>query len=194
MFGLLYSSLHYPEAKEWRHRQIYQLLTDRFASPDSKNCTNLQAYCGGTYQALVAHMDYIKNLGYNAIWISPSVAQAEGNNYSYHGYWAADYYSSNPNFGTEDDLKNMIKEAHKRDIWVMADVVYNHVGNCGNPFNPDPLDYSCIKQFNKQEYFHSPNCQIDYNTQQSVWDCRIAGLPDLNQSVPFVKDTLLAWA
>lgn len=85
--------------------------------------------------------------------------QAEDNNGSYHGYWAGDFYVTNPYFGTDDDLKNMIIEAHKRDIWVMADVVYNHVGNCKG----GPLDYSCIAQFSTNESYHS-YCEIkDYN-------------------------------
>lgn len=82
----------------------------------------------------------------------------------------------------------MITEAHKRNMWVMADVVYNHVGNCAG----GAYDYSCITTFPKAEYYH-PDCDIDYNNEWSVMNCRIAGLPDLNQSVSFVNQTLLNW-
>lgn len=73
-------------------------------------------------------------------------------------------------------------------MWVMADVVYNHVGNCAG----GAYDYSCITTFPKAEYYH-PDCDIDYNNEWSVMNCRIAGLPDLNQSVSFVNQTLLNW-
>ena len=48
-------------------------MTDRFASVEEKPCVDLFKYCGGTYAALLSKLDYIKNLGYNAIWISPTV-------------------------------------------------------------------------------------------------------------------------
>lgn len=46
----------------------------------------------------------------------------------YHGYWQTNIYEVNPNFGTADDLKRLVEECHKRGIWVMLDVVGNHVG------------------------------------------------------------------
>lgn len=57
--------------------------------------------------------------GANAIWISPMVENTPG---GFHGYWAKNIYKINPNFGSEEDLKNLISECHRRDIWVMLDV------------------------------------------------------------------------
>ncbi|CAJ0901338.1 15714_t:CDS:2, partial [Entrophospora sp. SA101] len=72
---------------EWRSRTIYQLLTDRFAqSPGQENpslCSNnfneteIRHYCGGTFNGIVNKLDYLKNLGFDAIWISPVVKQVE---------------------------------------------------------------------------------------------------------------------
>lgn len=65
-------------------------------------------------------------MGFDAIWISPVV-----DNYpqGYHGYWARNMYGVNTNFGSAADLKNFVQAAHAKDIWVMVDVVGNHMGN-----------------------------------------------------------------
>ncbi|CAL6030133.1 Alpha_amylase [Hexamita inflata] len=127
---LTVSSFAFPNPLEFCSRRIYQVLTDRFAGTNQNNCNDLYSYCGGNYIGLISKLDYIRNLGYNAIWISPTVEQAQNSNNAYHGYWFSNFYGTNPHFGSAQDLKNLINEAHKRDIWVIADVVYNHVGNC----------------------------------------------------------------
>ncbi|CAL5978070.1 1 [Hexamita inflata] len=189
MLGLL-TTFAFPDPREFRKRRIYQLLTDRFAGTNQNNCNDLHSYCGGNYQGLIGKLDYIKNLGYNAIWISPTVEQAQNSNQAYHGYWFSNFYGTNPHFGSAQDLKDMINEAHKRDIWVLADVVYNHVGNCYG----GSQDFSCITTFPKGEYYHN-DCQVsDWNNQWQVQNCRLSGLPDLNQDHQFVRSELLKWA
>jgi len=102
-------------------------LTDRFEKGDgSKGNCDLRYYCGGNYQGLINRLDYIKDLGFDAIWISPIVDNYDN---GYHGYWARKIYEVNSHFGTKDDLKRLVTECHKRDIWVMVDVVGNHMGN-----------------------------------------------------------------
>ena len=83
-------------------------------------------------------------MGFDAIWISPVVENIDG---GYHGYWASHWEKMNPHFGDENDLKNLVDECHKRDIWVMVDVVANHVGPVG-------MDFSRIYPFNKNEHYH----------------------------------------
>jgi alpha-amylase len=176
MFGTLSIVLAYPNAKDWRSRRVYQIMTDRFASTNPGNCDNLGNYCGGNYRGLIQKLDYIKNLGFDAIWISPTQYQAENKDNLYHGYSNSDLYRANPRFGSEDDLKDFVREAHKRDIWVMADVIYNHMGNCWG----DDNNFQCIKTFPKREHYHDL-CQINnYNNEWEVWNCRLANLPDLN--------------
>lgn len=63
-------------------------------------------------------------MGFDAIWISP-IPENYGNDY--HGYAALNWDNPNPHFGTADDLKSMVNAAHKRGMWVMLDVVANHV-------------------------------------------------------------------
>jgi alpha-amylase len=65
-------------------------------------------------------------MGFDAIWISPVVDNYDG---GYHGYWARDMYGINSHYGGANALKTLVAECHKRDIWVMVDIVANHMGN-----------------------------------------------------------------
>eukprot|EP01015_Nassula_variabilis_P011176 TRINITY_DN1906_c0_g1_i16.p1 TRINITY_DN1906_c0_g1~~TRINITY_DN1906_c0_g1_i16.p1 ORF type:complete len:412 (+),score=80.11 TRINITY_DN1906_c0_g1_i16:75-1310(+) len=189
--AILYISLCKTK-EEWKSRVIYQLLTDRFAkdTPTNEGCQDLRSYCGGTFQGIMKNLDYIQEMGFNAIWISPVVENVDDNYMGYHGYHAKNFYKINPKFGTEEDLKALVDDCHKRDVWVMVDVVTNHIG---------PLkehNYSQIFPFNKPEYYHN-SCEIkqeDYlYNQQIVEDCWLHDLPDLNQSHPFVREQLNQW-
>ena len=81
-------------AEEWKSRTIYQLLTDRFARNDGAayDCGNLGNYCGGGYQGIINHLDYITGMGFDAIWISPIVDNYDG---GYHGYWGRNLFGLN---------------------------------------------------------------------------------------------------
>lgn len=174
---------------EWKSKTIYQLLTDRFARQDgsTKACSNLGNYCGGNYRGLIKNLDYIQEMGFDAIWITPILKNLDG---GYHGYWATDLYALNDHFGTEQDFKDLVSELHKRGMWIMVDVVANHVAPVGK-------DYSKINPFNQAEHYHS-YCIIsdsDFAThnQHNIENCRLADLPDLNQDNAFVRKTLLDW-
>lgn len=101
----------------WAGRTIYQLLTDRFAKPlnasSNAKCKNLSNYCGGTFDGIEAHLDYIHALGFDAIWISPIPENTRG---GYHGYWMKNLYEINTHFGTMQSLKSMVSAAHKRSF------------------------------------------------------------------------------
>lgn len=138
LLAALFSAVKTGDANGWKKRAVYQLVTDRFAkgSGDKSNC-NLAAqpyYCGGDFDGIVKNLQYIKNLGFDAIWISPVVDNTDN---GFHGYWARNWNKINDHFGGEDGLKRFIKAAHDMDIWVMVDVVANHVGPVG-------FDYSSI--------------------------------------------------
>jgi alpha-amylase len=85
---------------EWKTRTVYQILTDRFGRSDgsTSKCNNLGNYCGGTFKGIQKNLDYIKGMGFDAIWISPVVDNSPG---GYHGYWAANWEKINSHFGTE---------------------------------------------------------------------------------------------
>jgi alpha-amylase len=119
---------------DWRGRTIYQVLTDRFArTKDSKaGCDVVHGmYCGGTWKGIERKLDYIQGMNFDAIWISPIVEQlpqTTGWGEAYTGYWAQNLYALNDNFGSANDLKSLVKAVHDRGMYLMLDIVVNHMG------------------------------------------------------------------
>lgn len=64
------------DVDEWKSRNIYFALTDRFATGEDggEACGDLASYCGGTFKGLTSKLDYIQGMGFDAIWITPVVA------------------------------------------------------------------------------------------------------------------------
>ncbi|TFY68038.1 hypothetical protein EVJ58_g1250 [Rhodofomes roseus] len=183
---------------DWRRRSIYQLVTDRFATSNdsSPTCdTDDRVYCGGTWQGIVNKLDYIQGMGFDAIWISPIVANVEGSTgdgESYHGYWTADQNSLNSHFGTADDLVALSSALHARGMYLMVDVVVNHMGGTSVP-----PDYSTLAPFNSESKFH-PFCWItDYSNQTNVEQCWLGDnsvpLVDVNTEDDSVVDFFNSW-
>jgi len=121
-----------PDANFWRNQNIYQIITDRFFNGDSANdvsglpnfnASNGGQAHGGDFKGIEQKLDYIKALGATAIWISPVLRNANGD---YHGYAATDFYAVNPRMGSLTDLQRLVREAQKRGILVINDVVVNH--------------------------------------------------------------------
>ena len=115
---------------------IYLIMPDRFANGDVSNDfvsgydDNLQnefsqARHGGDIAGVISKLDYIKDLGFSTIWLTPVV---ENNTFrSYHGYSATDFYKVDPRFGTFDLYKNFVNEAHNKGLKVIMDHVANHI-------------------------------------------------------------------
>ena len=130
----------------WENANIYFLLTDRFNNGDTSNDTNfnrtkeaskLRGFEGGDIIGISKKIEegYFTNLGINAIWLTPIVEQIHGDvdegtgaTYGFHGYWAKDWTTLDPNFGTKEDLKNLVEIAHKNGIRIVLDGVINHTG------------------------------------------------------------------
>ncbi|KAG9284763.1 hypothetical protein G9A89_000912 [Geosiphon pyriformis] len=189
---------------EWRRRTIYQLLTDRFAQPSSSQNQTLCAsntvesevrhYCGGSFEGIIERMNYLEELvsrtlvGIDAIWISPVVKQFEEDSQygvGWHGYWAQDLTQINSNFGTPEQLKKLVKTAQDKGIFVMVDVVANHMGpQSGQTPRTDSYVRKYIP-FNRTSDYHV-FCDIrNYDDQNEVEYCSIGGdlpLPE-NQNV-----------
>ncbi len=124
---------------DFRDESIYFLLTTRFYDGDPSNNTqcwdNQEANKGcppwrGDFKGLIEKLDYIKALGFTAIWMTPIVENASG--YDYHGYHAVDM--SKVDFRLESEgatFEDLINEAHIRGIKIILDIVLNHTGNFG---------------------------------------------------------------
>ena len=180
---LLLSTIYCKTKEEWKPRSIYQVLTDRFARTSDTGWCNYSQYCGGNYRGLISKLDYIKGMGFDAIWVSPIIENTEG---SYHGYHFTNLYNLNYHFGSEDDFKALVSECHNKDIWVMVDVVANHAGPVGT-------DFGRINPFNRAEHYHDW-CEINnWGNQWEVENCRLCGLPDLKQENDWVTQKLLEW-
>ncbi|EPX73249.1 alpha-amylase Aah4 [Schizosaccharomyces octosporus yFS286] len=117
-------------AEDWKKQSIYSVLTDRFATSNVVPRCNirLQEYCGGDWSGIQDHLDYIQELGFTALLISPvveQVANSEQSNLgkSYYGY----SYHLNPHFGTEKELRELSNALHMRGMYLMVDVVINHM-------------------------------------------------------------------
>ncbi|WJG09824.1 alpha-amylase family glycosyl hydrolase [Aliiglaciecola sp. LCG003] len=86
---------------------------------------------GGDIQGLEQKLDYLKNLGVSAIWMTPilrnKAIQAGG--YAHHGYWIIDFTQIDPHFGSNDDLKSLINAAHRKGIKVFFDIITNHTAD-----------------------------------------------------------------
>lgn len=76
----------------------------------------------GDFQGIAEKLDYIKELGCNAIWMNPCFASPFGD----AGYDVSDYYSAAPRYGTNEDLKRLFEEVHKRDMHILLDLVPGH--------------------------------------------------------------------
>ena len=140
-----YTKLFSPVARgDQSTESVYFVMTDRFANGDTSNDTggltggdagfdpsDISYWHGGDFKGLTAHLNYIKNLGFTAIWITPPVVQksVQGNSSAYHGYWGLDFLGVDPHLGTEADFKNFVDGAHKLGMKVILDVVANHTAD-----------------------------------------------------------------
>ncbi len=123
-----------PSPTDWRDLVIYQILTDRFADGNPANNALEGSYVpsdgarihGGDFAGIEGKLDYIENLGVNAIWLSPVLLNA---NAEYHGYAARDLFSVAPHFGTLAELQSLVAACHARGIYIVMDVVVNHMGD-----------------------------------------------------------------
>jgi hypothetical protein len=177
--------------------ELLQVLTDRFAleGPGTACATDDRKYCGGSYRGIIDKLDYIQNLGFDAIWISPIVANVEGFTVygeAYHGYWAQDIYKLNPHFGSSDDLIALSNALHARKMYLMVDVVVNHFG----PANSS-ASYASFNPLNQPSDFH-PECLItDYNNQTDVEQCWLGddklALADVNTENPWIVNAFNLW-
>ncbi|KAF2166514.1 carbohydrate-binding module family 20 protein [Zasmidium cellare ATCC 36951] len=183
---------------QWRCQSVYQVLTDRFAltSGSTTAACNWGSYCGGTWQGLINKLDYVKGMGFTAVWISPVVKNiAGGTPYGdpYHGYWPQDIYSLNSAFGTPADLKALSAALHSRGMYLMVDTVSNHFAYNGAPAN---VKWSNLEPFDDAKYYH-PYCKMDHDNMTAVRECwvgdTVVSLPDLKTEDKTVQTMFNEW-
>lgn len=188
----------------WEGANLYFLLTDRFNNGDTSNDVNfdrtketgkLRGFEGGDIKGITQKIKdgYFTDLGINAIWMTPIVEQIHGGTdegtgftYAFHGYWAKDWTKIDPNFGTEEDLKELVKEAHAKGIRVVLDAVINHTGPVTEK---DPV---------WPEEWVRTDKQCTYDTYDNTISCTlVANLPDIktesNENVALPPQLVEKW-
>lgn len=118
---------------------LYLITPDRFANGDPSNDniqgmketadrTNKGGRHGGDIEGIRKNLDYIKSMGYTAIWLNP-VLENDMHTYSYHGYSTTDFYKVDPRFGTNESYRNLAQEAKEKGIDLIMDMIVNHCGS-----------------------------------------------------------------
>jgi alpha-amylase len=170
----------------WNNATIYFLMTDRFNNGNPANdhaygrrddAAPLRGYMGGDLAGVTAKIreGYFKDLGVDAIWITPPVEQIHagtdegtGKSYGFHGYWARDFTSIDASLGTEADMRELVDTAHANGIRVLLDVVMNHTGPVTGEDPVWPADWVRT----------GPACT--YKDPATTIDCTlVANLPDI---------------
>ena len=171
---------------DFRDESIYFMMTTRFYDGDPSNnvlCWDNQEAqkstkdpCWrGDFQGVIDKLDYIKALGFTAIWITPVVQNASG--YDYHGYHASDFSKVDCRYQSGDGKKSgdvmfqeLIDKAHKKGIKIILDIVLNHTGNFGE-------EHFC-KEFDRDTRLRN---QADINA------CMIPNLETLGSDYPSLQ-------
>ena len=129
---------------DMRSESIYFVMTTRFYDGDTGN--NVHCWDDsqannpdsdpawrGDFKGLAEKLDYIKALGFSAIWVTPVVTNASG--YDYHGYHAMDFKSVDARYESDDfTYQDLIRAVHQKGMKIIQDVVFQHTGNFGEAF------------------------------------------------------------
>lgn len=182
------------ELKKWWHNAIgYQIYPKSFQDTNGDGI--------GDIQGIIQHLDDLKELGVNIIWVSPINESPMVD----HGYDISDYYKIDPSFGSNEDLEVLIKEADKRGIKILMDLVINHTSDQHEWFqkaiqNPDSkyADYYIIREGdengnppnNWRSIFGGSAWEKIEGTNKYYLHLFTVGQPDLNWENPELREKL----
>ena len=154
---------------------------------NSKDFKIINKECfGGNLKGIIKKLDYIKSLGVTTLYLSPIF---EAN--SYHKYNTADYTKVDSMFGSQQDLKNLIKQAKKLDIQIILDGVFNHVGDDSIYFNKYN-NYKSVGAYNSKnsKYYNWFDFQNHPNKYSSWWG--IQSLPQIKKECSDFRNFITA--
>ncbi|MCE7946959.1 MAG: alpha-amylase [Chloroflexi bacterium CFX4] len=165
---------------------FYHIFLDRFAPTPGRKfapAEHLSDFFGGTLRGVHSKLDYLCELGVNALWLSPLCPSP-----SHHGYDATNFRSIEPRLGTRADLKALVDEAHRRGMKVILDFVPNHTSN-KHPF----FESASTKPDSPyRDYYTFTNYPDQYETFFGV-----RSLPQLNNENPvarrYVIESAIYW-
>ncbi len=196
------------QVKGFNSQDVICLITpDRFANGDTSNDVvigmqektmnreNQGARHGGDIRGIINQLDYLKNMGYTAIWPQP-LLENDMPAYSYHGYAITDHYKVDPRFGTLEEYIELSKKAKSKGIKIVFDAVLNHIGSShwwmkDMPFK-DWLNYPDTKMqtTHVRTVNQDPNAsEYDRNLMTRGWF--VETMPDLNGANPYLSTYLI---
>jgi glycosidase len=185
---------------------IYLLMPDRFANGDPANDKvagmremglnrdSMYSRHGGDIQGVMNHLDYLKDLGVTAIWLTPAVENDEPHA-SYHGYAVTNHYHVDPRYGTNELYKQFVEKCHSMGLKVIMDLVHNHAGTEGYTIQDMPMK-SWVHQWPKYTNSNFRDMAVedphaspmDKKVMLDGWfDRRMA---DMNENNPYVQNYL----
>ena len=185
---------------------IYLIMPDRFANGDLKNDSvagmreqginraKMFSRHGGDLQGIMDHLDYLKDLGVTAIWLTPAIENDEPSA-SYHGYAVTDHYKIDARYGTNELYKKFVEKCHEMGMKVVMDLVHNHAGTEGYTILDMPMK-SWVHQwptytksnFKYEAVMDTHGSAKDRKQMLDGWfDHRMA---DMNENNPYVQHFL----
>jgi len=120
-----------PNDRKWQDESVYFLMVDRYSNGNTDNDYHVDsldpdAFHGGDFEGVIGKLDYIKDMGFTAIWLSPIFDNADK---GYHGYWVNDFRSTEEHFGTLDEFKTLVDQAHNKGIKIILDFPVTHISD-----------------------------------------------------------------
>lgn len=196
MLNAVQHDVRFP-APEWvRDAIFYQIFPDRFARSKGYSAVGVfdewgarptrSNMCGGNLAGVREHLDYLKDLGFNALYFCPIFAS--NSNHRYHTY---DYFKIDPVLGDDAEFDALVREAHKKGFRVILDGVFNHCSRGFFQFNslmelgPDSpyKDWFHVESYPIKAYSGKPNYKC-------WWD--MPALPKFNTDNPEVREFLFS--
>lgn len=199
---------------------LYMLMPDRFAQgaghnpqvkgmrPYKEDRSQPSLRHGGDLNGIREHLDYFCELGVTALWLTPILENdspdSENGFSTYHGYATTDYYKVDPRFGTNEDYRRLVDEAHAKGLKVVMDMIFNHSG-FEHPWTKDmpSKDWlntpEWLKDEQKSKYLQTSYkltpvkdpyaSKIDLKETTEGWF--VPTMPDLNQHNPHLMRYLI---
>ncbi|MEL7243172.1 MAG: alpha-amylase family glycosyl hydrolase, partial [Cyanobacteria bacterium J06573_2] len=214
---------------EFRQETIYFIVVDRFYDGNPRNNKGFNSelydpdreewgkYWGGDLKGIIDKLDYLKNMGVTAVWLTPLFEQVEElfiESAAIHGYWTKDFKRLNPRFIAPDDdpslnktqdtrntdFDRLIEELHNRNMKLILDIVCNHSspdtgGSKGELYD----DGVKIADFNddKDNWYHHYGEVSDWENEWQVQNCELSGLATFNENNiqyrSYIKSAIKQW-
>lgn len=176
----------------WNERVFYEVFVRSFYDSDGDGI--------GDLQGLIEKLDYLNDgdpttttdLGVTGLWLMPIM-----NSPSYHGYDVTDYFTVNPDYGTNDDFKALMAEAHARGMVVIVDLVLNHTSSQHPWFLESQTPYSAYQDWyvwaEENPGYLGPEGQTVWHMKGDRYYYGLfwSEMPDLNYRNPDVNDEML---